>query len=238
MWIVRIALTRPYTFIVAAIIIVLMTPIVLQRTPTDIFPNIDIPVVSVAWNYNGLSPQQMDARIVSSFERFLTTVVDNVEHVESQTVAGRGITKVYFQPGTDVRVGLTQISDVAPPILRQLPPGISAPLIITYSASAVPVLQLGVKGEGLSEQELFDYSWNVIHNQLATIPGASIPYPYGGKIRQVSVNLDIPELQAKGLAPIDVINAIAAQNLALPSGTAKLGPTEYNVEIKKGESVD
>src|SRR5882757_1914383 len=231
MWIVRIALTRPYTFLVAALIIVFMTPIVLQRTPTDIFPDIDIPVVSVAWNYNGLSPQQMDARIVSIFERFLTTVVDNVEHVESQTVSGRGITKVFFQPGTDVHMALVQISDVAQTILHSLPPGISSPLIITYSASAVPILQLGVKGEGLSEQELFDYSWNTIHTQLATIPGASIPYPYGGKLRQVSVNLDIPELQAKGLAPVDVINAIGAQNLALPSGTAKFGPTEFNVEI-------
>src|SRR5258708_17302263 len=149
MWIVRIALTRPYTFIVAALIIVLMTPIVLQRTPTDIFPDIDIPVVSVAWNYSGLSPQQMDARIVSIVERFLTTVVDNVEHVESQTVSGRGITKAFFQPGTDVHVALTQISDVAPTLVRQRPPGIASPLIITYSASAVPILQLGVKVEGL-----------------------------------------------------------------------------------------
>jgi CzcA family heavy metal efflux pump len=231
MWIVRIALTRPYTFLVAALIIILMTPIVLQRTPTDIFPNIDIPVVSVAWNYSGLSPQQMDARIVSNYERFLTTVVDNVEHVESQTVSGRGITKVFFQPGTNVNVALTQISDVAQTILRQLPPGISSPLIITYSASAVPILQLGMKGPGLSEQELFDYMWNTAHAQLATVPGASITYPYGGKLRQVSVNLDIPELQAKGLSPVDVINAISAQNLSLPSGTAKLGPTEFNVEI-------
>jgi len=231
MWIVRIALTRPYTFLVAALIIILMTPIILQRTPTDIFPDIDIPVVSVAWNYSGLSPQQMDARIVSSFERFLTTVVDNVEHVESQTVSGRGITKIFFQPGSNVNVALTQISDVAQTILRQLPPGISSPLIITYSASAVPILQLGVKGQGLSEQELFDYTWNTVHAQLATVPGAAIPYPYGGKLRQVSVNLDIPELQAKGLSPVDVINAISAQNLSLPSGTAKFGPTEFNVEI-------
>jgi len=231
MWIVRIALTRPYTFLVLALIIVLMTPIVLQRTPTDIFPEIDIPVVSVAWNYAGLSPQQMDARIVSGFERFLTTVVDNVEHVESQTVGGRGVTKIFFQPGTDVHVALTQITAVAQTIIRGLPPGISSPLIITYSASAVPILQLGVKGQGLSEQELFDDTWNIVHAQLATIPGVSIPYPYGGKLRQVSVNLDIPALQAKGLSPVDVINAIGAQNLALPSGTAKLGPTEYNIEV-------
>ncbi|MGH9681533.1 MAG: efflux RND transporter permease subunit, partial [Candidatus Acidiferrales bacterium] len=236
MWIVRIALTRPYTFLVAALIIVLITPIVLQRTPTDIFPDINIPVVSIGWNYSGLPPQQMDARIVSVVERFLTTLVDNVEHVESQTVAGRGVTKVFLQPGADVQVALAQISDTVQASLHQLPPGTSAPIIITYSASAVPVLQLGIRGEGLSEQELFDYAWNTVHTQLATIPGASIPYPYGGKLRQVSVNVDIPALQAKGLAPVDVINAISAQNLALPSGTAKLGPTEYNVEMNGSTS--
>ena len=231
MWIVRIALTRPYTFIVAALVILLMTPVVLQRTPTDIFPNIDIPVVSVAWSYSGLSPQQMDDRVVTLFERFMTTVVDNIDHVESQTVTGRGVIKTFFQPGTDVHVALTQITAVAQTILRQLPNGIASPLIITYSASAVPILQLGVKADGLSEQELFDYAWTTIHNQMATIPGVSLPYPYGGKVRQVSVNIDIPALQAKGLTPVDVINAISSQNLALPSGSAKLGSTEYNVEM-------
>ena len=160
MWIVRIALNRPYTFIVAALVIILMTPIVLQRTPTDIFPDIDIPVISIAWNYSGLSPQQMEDRIVTNDERFLTTVVDNIEHVESQTVGGRAVIKIFFQPGTDVHVALTQITAVSQTVLRQLPPGISAPLIITYSASAVPILQLGMKGQGLSEQELFDYAVN------------------------------------------------------------------------------
>jgi CzcA family heavy metal efflux pump len=231
MWIVRIALNRPYTFIVAALVIILMTPIVLQRTPTDIFPDIDIPVISIAWNYAGLSPQQMEDRIVTNDERFLTTVVDNIEHVESQTVGGRAVIKTFFQPGTDVHVALTQVTAVSQTVLRQLPPGIAAPLIITYSASAVPILQLGLKGQGMSEQELFDYAVTIIRNQLATIPGAAIPYPYGGKIRQVSVNVDIPALQAKGLSPVDVINAIAAQNLVLPSGTVKMGSTEFNVEI-------
>src|ERR1700688_4654511 len=231
MWIVRIALNRPYTFIVAALVIILMTPIVLQRTPTDIFPDIDIPVISIAWNYAGLSPQQMEDRIVTNDERFLTTVVDNIEHVESQTVGGRSVTKTYFQPGTDVHVALTQITAVSQTILRGLPPGIAAPLIITYSASAVPILQLGLKGQGLSEQELFDYSVTTIRNQLATVPGAAIPYPFGGKLRQVSVNVDIPALQAKGLSPVDVINAISSQNLVLPSGTVKMGSTEYNVEL-------
>ena len=231
MWIVRIALNRPYTFIVAALVIILMTPIVLQRTPTDIFPDIDIPVISIAWNYAGLSPQQMEDRIVTNDERFLTTVVDNIEHVESQTLGGRAVIKTFFQPGTDVHVALTQVTAVSQTILRGLPPGIAAPIIITYSASAVPILQLGLKGQGLSEQELFDYATTIIRNQLATVPGAAIPYPYGGKQRQVSVNVDIPALQAKGLSPVDVINAISAQNLVLPSGTVKMGSTEYNVEL-------
>ncbi len=147
MWIVRIALNRPYTFIVAALAIILMTPIVLQRTPTDVFPDIDIPVISVAWNYSGLSPQQMEDRIVSPFERFMTTVVDNIEHTESQTVGGRSVIKSYFQPGTDVHVALTQTSAIAQAMLRQLPPGISSPLLITYSASTVPILQLGLRGQ-------------------------------------------------------------------------------------------
>jgi CzcA family heavy metal efflux pump len=231
MWIVRIALTRPYTFIVAALVIVLMTPIVLQRTPTDVFPNIDIPVVSICWNYAGLSPQLMEDRVVSPYERFMTTVVDNIEHTESQTVAGRAIIKAFFQPGADVHVAVTQITAISQTMIRQLPPGISPPLIITYSASSVPVLQLGMRGQGLSEQELFDFGANLVRNQLATVAGAAIPWPFGGKQRQVSVNLDIPALQAKGLSPTDVITAVTAQNLVLPSGTVKMGSTEFNVEM-------
>ena len=231
MWIVRIALRRPYTFIVAALVLILMAPIILQRTPTDVFPNIDIPVAAVCWNYAGMTPQQMEDRIVSPYERFMTTVVDNVEHTESQTVAGRSVIKVFFHPGTDVHVAITQITAISQTMIRQLPPGISPPLILTYSASSVPILQLGLKGQGLSEQELFDFGANVVRNQLATVAGAAIPWPYGGKQRQVSVNLDIPALQAKGLSPTDVINAISAQNLALPSGTVKMGSTEFNVDI-------
>jgi CzcA family heavy metal efflux pump len=231
MWIVRIALKRPYTFIVFALVIVLMAPVVLLRTPTDIFPNIDIPVISIGWNYAGLSPEQMEDRIVSNFERYMTTVVDNIEHIESQTVAGRSVIKTFFQPGTNVSMALTQITAVAESIIRSLPPGASPPIIITYTASAVPIVQLGMKGKGLSEQQLFDYATNIVRNQMATVPGAAIPWPYGGKMRQVSVNLDIPALQAKGLSPVDVINAVSAQNLALPAGSVKLGPTEYNVEL-------
>ena len=231
MWIVRIALNRPYTFIVAALVILLMTPIVLQRTPTDIFPDINIPVVAIGWQYVGLPPQQLEQRVVTGYERLVTTVVDNIEHIESQTVDGRAIVKVYFQPGTDVQVALTQITSVSQSIIHQLPPGIAAPIILSYSASTVPVLQLGMKAQGMSEQELFDLGWTVVHNQMATVAGAALPYPYGGKTRQVSVNLDIPALQAKGLSPVDVINAIRSQTLVLPSGSAKLGPTEYNVEM-------
>ena len=231
MWIVRIALNRPYTFIVFALIIVLLTPVVLQRTPTDIFPNIDIPVVTIAWQYPGLPPEQMEDRIVSNFERFMTTAVDDIEHTESQTIGGRSYIKTFFQPGTDMRIALAQISATAQATLHGLPQGASAPLILKYSASTVPVVQLGIKGQGLSEQELFDYSVNFIRNQMATVAGAAIPYPFGGKNRQVSVNLDIPALQAKGLSPVDVINAVSSQNLALPSGTVKMGATEYNVEM-------
>jgi len=231
MWIVRIALRRPYTFIVAALVIILMTPIVLQRTPTDIFPVIDIPVIAVDWQYAGLPPQQMEQRIVSNYERFLSIFVENVEHIESQVIAGRSISKVYFQPGTDVNVALTEITSMSQATIRQFPPGIAPPLVISYSASTIPILQLGMKGEGLSEQELFDDAQQIVHNQLSTVAGAEIPYAYGGKPRQVSVNLDIPALQAKGLSPIDVINAVSSQNLVLPSGTAKLGATEYNVEM-------
>jgi CzcA family heavy metal efflux pump len=231
MWIVRVALTRPYTFIVAALVIVLMAPIVLLRTPTDVFPNIDIPVVSICWNYAGLSPQLIQDRIDTPYLHFLTTVVDNVEHTESQTVAGRSIIKVFFQPGADVHVGVTQITALSQTMIRQLPPGISPPLIITYSASSVPVLQLGMRGQGLSEQELFDFGANLVRNQLANVAGAAVPWPYGGKQRQVSVNIDIPALQSKGLSPTDVITAISTQNLVLPSGTVKMGSTEFNVEM-------
>src|ERR1019366_2135967 len=212
-------------------VIILMTPIILQRTPTDIFPDIDIPVISIGWNYSGFSPPQMETRIVTSYERFMTTVVDNVEHIESQTMSGRSVIKTFFQPGTDVHVALTQITAVSQTIIRGLPAGISSPLIITYSASAVPILQLGLKAQGMSEQELFDNALNIIRSQMTTVPGAAVPWPYGGEVRQVAVDLDIPALQAKGLSPVDVINAISAQNLALPSGTAKLGSTEYNVEM-------
>ncbi len=231
MWIVRIALNRPYTFIVFALIIVFLTPIVLQRTPTDIFPNIDIPVVSVVWNYNGLSPTAMDQRIVGNFERGLSTLVDDIEHIESQTMSGRSVIKIFFQPTGDTRKAIAQVTSFSQTILHGLPPGTGSPLIITYSASTVPIMQLGLRGQDMSERELFDLGQVIVRNQLATIQGAALPFPYGGKQPQVSVNLDIPALQAKGLSPVDVINAVSAQNLILPSGTVKFGATEYQVEM-------
>jgi CzcA family heavy metal efflux pump len=231
MWIVKLALRRPYTFIVLALVVALLTPLVLTRTPTDIFPEINIPVVSIIWNYSGLSAIEMERRIVSSFERSLTTTVDNIEHVESQTVTGRSIIRVYFQKGANVDLAIAQATAIAQSALRGMPPGTTAPLIIKYSASTVPVVQLGLQGQGLSEQQLNDLGVNFIRNRLATIPGAASPYPYGGKQRLVAVNVDIPALQSKGLGPSDVITAISQQNLILPSGDVKLGTIDYEVDM-------
>jgi CzcA family heavy metal efflux pump len=231
MWIVRLALNRPYTFIVFALVILLISPLVISRTPTDIFPEINIPVVSIVWNYAGLSPTDMEQRIVSGYERSLTTTVDNIQHVESQTEEGRSIIKVFFQSGANIATAIAQITAISQTAIRAMPPGTNPPLVITYSASTVPILQLGLRGNGLSEQELNDLSVNFVRNRMATIPGSATPYPYGGKQRQVSVNVDIPSLQAKGLSPVDVINAVSTQNLILPGGSVKLGPIEYPVEM-------
>src|SRR5579863_8209889 len=231
MWIVRLALNRPYTFIVFALVIILISPLVITRTPTDIFPEINIPVVSIVWNYPGLSATDMEQRIVSGFGRSLTTTVDNIEHVESQTEEARSIIKVYFQPSAKIATAIAQITAISNTAIHNMPPGTSPPLVITYSASTVPIMQLGLNGEGLSEQELNDLAVNFVRNRLATIPGAATPYPYGGKQRLVAVNVNIPALQAKGLSPVDVINAVSSQNLVLPSGTVKLGSLEYPVEM-------
>jgi len=231
MWIVRLALRRPYTFVVLALLLLIMGPIVILRTPTDIFPNINIPVVSVLWNYSGLSPQEMSDRIVSQTERALTTTVDNIQHSESQSLNGIAVVKVFFQPHSNIEKAIAQITAISQTQLRQLPPGTTPPLVITYSASSVPILQLALSGDKLSEQQLFDYGVNFIRTRLVTIPGCAIPWPYGGKQRQIQVDLDTSALQAKGLAPMDVVNAINAQNLILPSGTSKIGAFEYNVDM-------
>src|SRR5580698_3862972 len=230
MWIVRLALRRPYTFVVLSILLLILGPIVILRTPTDIFPSIDIPVVSIVWNFTGLSPQEMTNRITSPFERVLTTTVNDIQHIESQSINGIAVVKVFFQPHANLPSAVAEVSAVSQTVLRQLPPGVTPPLVITYSASNVPVLQLALSGQGLSEQSLYDLGINFIRTQLATVPGASIPYPYGGKQRQVQVDLDTRALQSKGLSPTDVVNAFSAQNIILPSGTAKVGSLEYQIE--------
>ena len=231
MWIVALALRRPYTFVVVALLLLILGPIVIFRTPTDIFPNIDIPVVSILWNYAGLNAQDMSSRIVTLNERVLTTTVDDVEHSESQSLNGIAVVKVFFQPHANIEKAIAQITAISQTQLRQLPPGTTPPLIITYNASTVPILQLALSGQKLSEQQLFDYGVNFIRTRLVTIPGAAIPYPYGGKQRQVQVDLDTNALQSKGLSPVDVVNAISAQNLILPSGTSKIGQFEYDVDL-------
>jgi multidrug efflux pump subunit AcrB len=231
MWIVQIALKRPYTFVVLAILILAMGAVAIFRTPTDIFPNINIPVVSIIWTFNGLVPREMSDRIVSVTERNLTTVVDNIEHVESQSLFGIAVVKVFLQPNASLDRAVAEITASSQTQLKQLPQGTTPPLIIAYSASSVPVLQLALSGKGLSESQLNDYGLNFIRTQLITIPGAAVPYPYGGKQRQVQVDLNPAALQAKGLSALDVVNAIALQNLILPTGTSKIGGTEYNVDI-------
>ena len=231
MWIVALALRRPYTFIVMALVIIILTPITIWRTPTDIFPDIDIPVVSVVWFYTGMSPQDMADRIVANSERGITTTVNDIEHMESQSVYGLGVIKVFFRPGTNVQGAIAQITAIGQTSVHSLPVGTTPPLIISYSASTTPIIQLGLSSKTLPEQQLFDLGQNFLRNYLATVPGAATPYPYGGKIRQIQVDLDLPKLQSYGLQPVDIVNAVNAQNLVLPSGTIKLGPLEYNVEM-------
>ena len=229
MWIVRVALSRPYTFIVLALLILIASPVVVLRTPTDIFPNIDIPVIAVAWQFTGLNPEEMEGRITTQYERVLTTTVDNIEHIESTTVNGQAMVKIFLQPHARLDTANAQVTAVSQTILRQLPPGTQPPLIINYSASTVPILQLALSG--LSESELNDVGLNFLRTQLVTVPGASIPYPYGGKQRQIMVDLDQRLLQSKGLSPADVVTALGQQNIVLPSGTAKIGEFEYDVAM-------
>jgi len=231
MWIVRVALSRPYTFIVLALLILLVSPIVILRTPTDIFPNINIPVISVVWNYTGLNPEEMEGRLVSPYERVLTTTVNDIEHLESVSLNGVAVNKIFLQPYANVTTGISQVTAVSQTILRQMPPGVNPPLILAYNASSVPILQLALSGKTLQEQELNDIGMNFLRPQLVTVPGAAVPYPYGGKQRQVMIDLNPPLLQAKGLSPFDVVNAVGAQNLILPSGTTKIGQFEYDVDL-------
>jgi multidrug efflux pump subunit AcrB len=237
MWIVQLALRRPYTFVVAALVLLLLTPLVLLRTPTDIFPEINIPVVSVVWIYNGLNAREVEQRIVYNSERQISTVVNDIEHIESTAYNGAGVIKVFFQPGASVSDGVAQITSSGQSILRLLPPGMNPPFIIRYNASSVPILQYSLASKKFSEQELQDIGQNRIKVGLSTVRGASIPYPAGGKARVVAVDIDLAALQAKNLSPQDVVSAFNAQNFVLPGGTAKIGETEYNVSLNSNPEV-
>ena len=231
MWIVELALRRRYTFIVVALLIFIIGPLSVLRTPTDIFPNIDIPVLSIVWSFNGFSAEDMAHRVTSPVERALTTDVDNIEHIESQTLNGVAVIKVFFHPGADINRAIAEAAANSSSLLRNLPPGILPPLILSYNASTVPILQLALSSKSLPEQELYDYGNNFIRTQLATVQGAAVPLPFGGKVRQIMVDIDSRALQGRGLSPLDVVNAVNAQNLILPGGTAKIGTLEYNVNL-------
>jgi CzcA family heavy metal efflux pump len=231
MWIVALALRRPYTFVVMALLIIILTCVTIPRTPVDIFPDINIPVVSVVWNYTGLSPSEMADRIVTNSERGFTVTVNDIEHQESQSLSGIAVIKIFFRPSVNIAMAVTQVTAICQTTLRGLPAGTTPPLVITYTASSTPVVQLGLRSKTLPEQQVFDLGQNFLRTQLSTVQGAGTPYPFGGKPRQIQVDLDSAKLQAYGLAPADIVNAVAAQNLILPAGTAKIGATEYNVEL-------
>jgi multidrug efflux pump subunit AcrB len=227
MWIVEVALRRPYTFLVMALLILIATPLVLLKMSTDIFPEINIPVISIVWNYSGLSAQEIGNRITAVNERGLTTTVNDIEHIESESLSGFAIIKIFFQPSANIQTAIAQVVAAEQSQLRQLPPGILPPLVIKYSASSIPIIQLGLSSPTMTEQAVFDAAVNFLRPRLVTIPGVAIPYPYGGKQRVISVDLDTEALLAKGLSPNDIVNAVNVQNLILPSGTAKFGSVEY-----------
>src|SRR5580704_4927918 len=228
---VRIALNRPYTFVVLALLLLIIGPLSAMRTPVDIFPDIRIPVIGVIWQYTGLPPDQMSGRIITQYQRSLTTTVNDIDHITANSYNGVGIVKIFFQPNADIRTANAQVTAVSQTVLKQMPPGATPPLIINYSASTVPIIQLALSGEGLTEQNLADIGINQLRTPLVTVPGAAIPYPYGGKQRQIQIDLDPSALQARGLSGQDVANTLAAQNLITPVGTEKIGIFEYTVQL-------
>src|SRR5258705_7240168 len=239
MWIVRLALRRPYTFVIAALLLVVLGVVTVQRMPTDIFPNVDIPVVTVIWSFTGIAPEDMEKRVVTVSEGAFTTTVNAIEHMESQSMYGVGVIKVFFPPSARIEMAVAQITSISQSLLRTLPAGFTPPLIIRYSASSVPILQLSVTSQTLPEEQLFDYANNFVRTQLATVQGAAVSLPYGGKARQIMVDLNPKALAGYGLSAIDVVNAINAQNLILPSGTAKIGAREYSVQVNSSpDTVD
>ena len=233
---VRVALRRPYTFIVLALAVLIIGPLAALRTPVDIFPDIRIPVVAIVWQYTGLEPELMAGRITSQSQRALTTTVNDIEHIEATSYNGLGIIKVFFQPGADIRLANAQITAISQTQLKQMPPNTTPPLILNYNASTVPIIQLGLSGSGLSEQALADIGLNTLRTPLVTVPGAGIPLPYGGKLRQVQIDLDARAMQARGLSGQDVANALAAQNLITPAGTEKIGSFEYAIQLNNAPS--
>jgi len=231
MWIVQLALRRPYTFIVLALLLLIIGPLMILRTAVDIFPTIDIPVVSVIWRYTGLSSEEMEGRVVSAFERAMTATVSDIEHIESQTSNGVGVVKVFFHPSANIQTSLAQIVAIAQTMLYYFPPGMTPPLVLQYNASTVPILQLALSSKTMAEHELYDTANSFMRTQLATVQGAVLPFPYGGKVRQVMVDIDPKALQAKNLGPQDVVAALGQQNLILPTGTVKIGSLEYDVAL-------
>ncbi|MEI6483726.1 MAG: efflux RND transporter permease subunit, partial [Betaproteobacteria bacterium] len=229
--VVGLALKRPYTFVVMALLLLIMGPLAALRTPTDIFPEIRIPVIAVAWAYTGLPPDQMAGRMTTLYERVLTTTVNDIEHLEANSYNGLGIVKIFFHPGVNIATANAQVTAISQTMLRQMPPGALPPLIVNYNASTVPILQLALAGKGLSEQNLADYGLNLVRTPLVTVPGAAIPFPYGGKMRLVQVDLKLPELQSLGLSAQDVANALATQNIIIPVGTQKIDSLEYSINL-------
>src|SRR3989475_6933628 len=237
MWIVRLALRRPYTFVVMAILILVFGVVTIKGMSTDILPEINIPVVSVIWQYDGMAAQEMEPRIITYSERAMTTTVNDIEHIESQSMFGVGVIKVFFHPRANIAAAVAQVTSISQTILRVLPPGTLPPLIVQYSASNVPIVQIAASSPTLTEAQLYDYGLNFIRTQLATVQGAHVPLPYGGKPRQIMVDLDQQALLAKGLSASDVTNAVNAQNLILPSGSAKIGAREYSVRLNSSPEV-
>ena len=237
MWIVRLALRRTYTFVVMALLIAVVGGVSIYRMSTDIFPEINIPVVSVVWQYTGMPADEIETRVVLPNERVLTTAVNDIEHIESQSLFGVGVIRIYFQPGAKIEAAVAQVTATSQAMLKIMPPGINPPYIVQYSATSVPIVQIAVSSDTLTEQQIFDYAANFVIQRLGTVQGARVPQPFGGKWRQVMVDLDLDQLYARGLSPQDLRNAITNQNLIIPAGTAKIGPTEYYVKLNSSPDV-
>src|SRR5712671_4022939 len=237
MWIVRLALRRTYTFVVAALLIAVLGAVSIYRMSTDIFPNIDIPIVSVVWQYTGMPADEVESRIVLLNERILTAAVNDIDHIESQSLAGVGVIRIYFRPGAKIEAAVAQVTATCQTMLKVMPPGITPPYVVRYSATSVPIAQIAVSSDTLTEQQIFDYAQNFIIQRLGTVQGARVPQPYGGKQRQVMVDLDLEAMYARGLSPNDINTAILNQNLIIPAGTAKMGDTEYVVKLNSSPGV-